>query len=296
MKIQIPIKLDGVKGIVLAGGTGSRLWPLTLATSKQLLPVHDKPMIYYPIATLMLAGIREILIISTPTDIPNFKKLLGDGSELGIEFSYEIQSSPKGIAEAFLIGEKFIRNDSVALALGDNILVGSKVGSDLERINSLSGAMIFAVHVADPERYGVVEFDSHGDIKSITEKPKKPPSNFAIPGLYFYDNAVISIAKKILPSSRGELEITSINQSYLEAKLLKVTVLPRSTVWMDAGTIESLHDANTYIRGLESRQNLKIACLEEIALSKGWVDTEQIQKRVNFYGENEYGQYLRNLI
>ena len=284
-----------MKGIVLAGGTGSRLWPLTLATSKQLLPVYDKPMIYYPISTLMLAGIREILIISTPNDIESFKKLLGDGSKIGIEFTYAIQPEPNGIAQAFSIGEKFISNDRVALILGDNILVGNKVGSNLKEHNEISGGLIFAARVTDPERYGVVELDSHGRPISIEEKPLKPKSNLAIPGLYFYDNSVIELSKTLSPSSRGELEISDLNELFLKSNKLNVSVLPRGTVWMDAGTIDSLHKATSYIESIENTQLMKIACLEEIAWRNNWIDTNQLLELALHLGINRYADYVRSI-
>jgi glucose-1-phosphate thymidylyltransferase len=284
-----------MKGIVLAGGTGSRLWPLTLATSKQLLPVYDKPMIYYPISTLMLAGIREILIISTPNNIESFKQLLGDGSKIGIEFTYAIQPEPKGIAQAFSIGEKFISNDRVALILGDNILVGNKVGSNLKEHNEISGGLIFAARVTDPERYGVIELDSHGRPISIEEKPLKPKSNLAIPGLYFYDNSVIELAKTLSPSSRGELEISDLNELFLKSNNLNVSILPRGTVWMDAGTIQSLHEATSYIESIENTQLMKIACLEEIAWRNNWIDTNQLLELASHLGINRYADYVRSI-
>ena len=285
-----------MKGIVLAGGTGSRLWPLTLATSKQLLPVHDKPMIYYPISTLMMAGIEKILIISTPNDIDRFQDLLGDGSHLGIEFSYAVQPEPKGIAQAFTIGEKFIGNDNVALILGDNILVGNKVGTNLRAHGEISGGLIFAARVTDPERYGVIELDSEGHAVSIEEKPTNPKSNLAIPGLYFYDNSVIELSKSLLPSLRGELEISSINEKYLELKKLKVSLLPRGTVWMDAGTIESLHEATSFIQAIENRQRLKIGCIEEIAWRNNWIDDNQLLEISMNLGNNDYSNYLKTLL
>jgi glucose-1-phosphate thymidylyltransferase len=285
-----------MKGIVLAGGTGSRLWPLTLATSKQLLPVHDKPMIYYPISTLMMAGIEKILIISTPNDIDRFQDLLGDGSRLGIEFSYAVQPEPKGIAQAFTIGEKFIGNDNVALVLGDNILVGNKVGTNLRAHGEISGGLIFAARVTDPERYGVIELDSEGRAVSIEEKPTSPKSNLAIPGLYFYDNSVIELSKSLVPSLRGELEISAINEKYLELNKLKVTLLPRGTVWMDAGTIESLHEATSYIQAIENRQRLKIGCIEEIAWRNNWIEDNQLLEISMNLGNNDYANYLKTLL
>jgi glucose-1-phosphate thymidylyltransferase len=285
-----------MKGIVLAGGTGSRLWPLTLATSKQLLPVHDKPMIYYPISTLMMAGIEKILIISTPNDIDRFQDLLGDGSRLGIEFSYAVQPEPKGIAQAFTIGEKFIGNDNVALVLGDNILVGNKVGTNLRAHGEISGGLIFAARVTDPERYGVIELDSEGRAVSIEEKPTSPKSNLAIPGLYFYDNSVIELSKSLVPSLRGELEISAINEKYLELNKLKVTLLPRGTIWMDAGTIESLHEATSYIQAIENRQRLKIGCIEEIAWRNNWIEDNQLLEISMNLGNNDYANYLKTLL
>jgi glucose-1-phosphate thymidylyltransferase len=285
-----------MKGIVLAGGTGSRLWPLTLATSKQLLPVHDKPMIYYPISTLMMAGIEKILIISTPNDIDRFQDLLGDGSRLGIEFSYAVQPEPKGIAQAFTIGEKFIGNDNVALVLGDNILVGNKVGTNLRAHGEISGGLIFAARVTDPERYGVIELNSEGRAVSIEEKPTSPKSNLAIPGLYFYDNSVIELSKSLVPSLRGELEISAINEKYLELNKLKVTLLPRGTVWMDAGTIESLHEATSYIQAIENRQRLKIGCIEEIAWRNNWIEDNQLLEISMNLGNNDYANYLKTLL
>ena len=279
----------------MAGGTGSRLWPLTLATSKQLLPVYDKPMIYYPISTLMLAGIKQILIISTPRDIEDFKHLLGDGSKIGIEFSYAIQPEPRGIAQAFSIGEKFIGSDRVALILGDNILVGNSVGSNLRKHIEISGGLIFAARVTDPERYGVVELDSDGYAISIEEKPEKPKSNLAIPGLYFYDNSVIELSKTLKPSSRGEVEISALNELLLKLKKLKVSVLPRGTVWMDAGTIDSLHEATSYIEAIEKRQQLKIGCLEEIAWRNNWIDTNQLLGLASRLGISSYAEYLRTI-
>jgi glucose-1-phosphate thymidylyltransferase len=284
-----------MKGIVLAGGTGSRLWPLTLATSKQLLPVYDKPMIYYPISTLMLAGIREILVISTPKDIDHFKDLLGDGSKLGVEFSYAVQPEPKGIAQAFSIGEEFIGGDRVALILGDNILVGNSVGLNLRQHIEISGGLIFAARVTDPERYGVVELDSDGRAISIKEKPKNSKSNLAIPGLYFYDNSVIELSKTLKPSSRGEVEISALNELFLKLNKLKVSVLPRGTVWMDAGTIDSLHEATSYIRAIEKRQQLKIACLEEIAWRNNWIVTNQLLNLASNLGSSSYAEYLRTI-
>jgi glucose-1-phosphate thymidylyltransferase len=285
-----------MKGIILAGGSGTRLFPATLAISKQLLPVFDKPMIYYPISTLMMAGIKKILIISTPKDINNFKDLLGDGSKLGIEFSYAVQPEPKGIAQAFTLGENFIADEGVALVLGDNILVGSKVGTNLKAYTEVSGALIFAAQVTDPERYGVIELDSQGRAVSIEEKPINPKSNLAIPGLYFYDNSVVEISKSLLPSSRGELEISSINETYLNAGKLTVSLLPRGTVWMDAGTIESLHEATSYVQAIENRQQLKIGCVEEVAWRNSWIDNNQLLEIASNLGENEYATYLKTIV
>jgi glucose-1-phosphate thymidylyltransferase len=284
-----------MKGIVLAGGTGSRLWPITRSVSKQLMSVYDKPMIYYPISTLMLAAIEKILIISTPRDIENFRSLLGDGSNLGVKFTYAVQPEPKGIAQVFTIAEEFIGSDSVALILGDNILVGAGVGSNLKVFSEMSGASIFAAPVTDPERYGVVELDALGKAISIEEKPSKPKSNFAIPGLYFYDNSVIALSKQLSPSARGELEISDLNQLYLKMNRLKVTVLPRGTVWMDAGTIDSLYEAASYVKAIQHRNQLKIGCLEEIAWRNKWIDTNQLLKIASDFGGNEYAVYLRSI-
>jgi glucose-1-phosphate thymidylyltransferase len=282
-----------MKGIILAGGTGSRLWPITRGISKQLLPVYDKPLIYYPLATLMSAGIVDILVITTPHDLDNFKNLLGNGNKLGIQISYSIQNKPNGLAEAFIIGEKFIGHDSCSLILGDNIFYGYGLGNQLEKNFAIDGALIFAYRVNDPERYGVVEFDINGNAVSIEEKPLRPKSNFAIPGLYFYDNSVVEIAKAITPSTRGELEISSINSQYLQNKKLKVEVLPRGTAWLDTGTFNSLHDAGAFVRALEERQGLKIACLEEIAYRKGYISQAALVKLSEEYGSNEYSKYLK---
>ena len=285
-----------VKGIVLAGGTGSRLWPITRGTSKQLLPVYDKPLIHYPIGTLMLAGIRDIFIITTPEDAGAFKRLLGDGSEIGLKLSYGVQVAPVGIGEAFIIAEEFIGGDEVALILGDNIFHGHGLGSQLSNIRNISGAQIFAYAVSDPERYGVVEFDAKGLALSIHEKPVEPKSNYAIPGLYFYDNSVIEIAKKCKPSNRGEIEITSINQHYLEFEKLNVRILPRGTMWLDTGTIESLNSASNYVRIIEERQGQKISCIEEIAWRNHWITAEKIEIIAKSFKDNEYGKYLKKLI
>lgn len=285
-----------MKGIVLAGGTGSRLSPITVPVCKQLLPVYDKPMVYYPISTLMLAGIREILIISTPSDLPRFQKLLGDGSKWGIKFHFATQFSPAGIAEAFLIGETFIGKDSVALALGDNIFHGSGLGRQLEFNSQLSGAIIFGYEVSNPWDYGVVALNNQGEPTSIEEKPELPNSNLAVPGLYFYDSSVVEIAKLITPSARGELEITSINLEYLKRKKLKVSVLKRGTAWLDTGTPDSLHDAATYVRLIEQRQGLKIGCPEEIAWRKGWISDLELKQIASVDNTCSYSAYLVALL
>ena len=285
-----------MKGIILAGGSGTRLYPATISVSKQLLPVYDKPMIYYPLSVLMLAGIKEILIITRPRDKESFIELLGDGSNLGCSFSYETQQNPRGLADAFLIGEKFIGKDSVALILGDNILYGSGL-SELIRFNiSKNEATIFAIEVKNPERYGVVEFNSKNKVVSIEEKPSKPKSKFAIPGLYFYPNSVIQIAKNIRPSKRGELEISCINEKYLELNQLKVRQIPRGITWLDTGTSDSLADANEFVKVIEKRTNKKVACIEEIALVRGFISIKDLKALVGKYGQSDYGKYLSNLI
>ena len=285
-----------MKGIILAGGSGTRLHPLTLAVSKQLMPVYDKPMIYYPLSVLMLAGINEILIISTPHDLPGFKKLLGDGSQIGCRFEYAEQPTPDGLAQAFTIGEKFIGNDKVALVLGDNIFFSAGLSQLLQENNNPDGGVVFAYHVSDPERYGVVEFDEKMNALSIEEKPINPKSNYAVPGLYFYDNDVVEIAKNIKPSSRGEYEITDVNRVYLERKKLKVGVLKRGTAWLDTGTFASLMQAGQFVQVLEERQGLKVGCIEEIAYKNGWINKEQLRSEAQKLLKSGYGQYLMNLI
>lgn len=289
-----------MKGIVLAGGSGTRLYPITKGVSKQLIPVFDKPMVYYPISVLMLAGIREILIISTPQDLPMFKRLLGDGHELGVRFEYAEQPYPGGLAQAFLIGEEFIGNDSVCLVLGDNIFHGAGLTSLLQEsvrnVEEDGKAVVFGYWVNDPERYGVAEFDAEGNCLNIEEKPQKPKSNYAVVGLYFYPNSVVEVAKNIKPSARGELEITTVNQEYLSQKILKVKNLQRGFAWLDTGTHDSLSEASTFIEVIEKRQGLKIACLEEIAYKAGWIDAETLKADAMPMAKNGYGQYLLNLI
>jgi glucose-1-phosphate thymidylyltransferase len=284
-----------MKGIILAGGSGTRLHPLTLAVSKQLMPVYDKPMIYYPLSVLMMAGINEILIISTPHDLPNFEKLLGDGKSLGCTFSYAVQHVPNGLAQAFVIGAPFIGNDDAALILGDNIFYSSGLQNLLNECNQPQGGIVFAYHVADPERYGVVEFDKSGTAISIEEKPKQPKSNYAVPGLYFYDNSVVEVARNITPSARGEYEITDVNRFYLERGQLKVKVMSRGTAWLDTGTFSSLTQASQFVEVIETRQGLKIGCIEEVAYRMGYIDKTQLHKIAEPLLKSGYGEYLIHL-
>ena len=286
-----------MKGIVLAGGSGTRLYPLTMVTSKQLLPVYDKPMIYYPLSTLMLAGIKDILIISTPTDLPNFERLLGDGSSFGINLSYKVQPSPDGLAQAFLIGEEFIGDDSCAMILGDNIFYGNGLSNHLKRAaKKETGATVFGYYVEDPERFGIVEFDTNGKAISIEEKPEKPKSNYCVTGLYFYDNRVVEYAKNLKPSARGELEITDLNRIYLENGDLDVILLGQGFTWLDTGTHESLVEATNFVKTVETHQHRKIACLEEIAYLNGWITKEQVLETYEVLKKNQYGKYLKDVL
>lgn len=285
-----------MRGIILAGGVGSRLWPITLGTSKQLLPVYDKPLIYYPISTLMSAGIRDILVITTPDDVDAFRKLLGNGSQFGINITFAAQPSPDGLAQAFIIGEEFIGGDGCALVLGDNLFHGYALAETLQTIGTPNGALVFASRVSNPREYGVVEFNGDNQAISIEEKPTHPKSNFAVPGLYFYDNDVVEIAKDVKPSTRGELEITSVNSAYLKRGKLKVQILPEGTAWLDSGIFSSLHDASSYVRIVEERQGIKVGCPEEVAWRQGWLSNTELEQAASRLKNSGYGQYLQNLL
>ena len=285
-----------MKGIILAGGSGTRLYPITLAMSKQLMPVYDKPMIYYPLSVLMMAGIRDILIISTPEDLPHFERLLGDGGRIGCHFSYAVQEEPRGLAQAFTIGESFVGNEKVALILGDNIFYGSGLWDMLQEHNDPEGGVVFAYHVSNPSRYGVVEFDAKKQVVSIEEKPKQPRSNYAVPGLYFYDNSVVDVARNIEPGPRGEYEITDVNRHYLDEGRLKVGIMSRGTAWLDTGTFESLIQAAQFVEVIESRQGLKIGCIEEVAYRKGYIDAGQLERIAQPLMNSGYGEYLLGII